>query len=63
MDDTDEMGPVEVRNRFDGTWSPGFEVTEIVLTAGEEPRFRLRRMSDGYVLPALFLTDELASIR
>jgi hypothetical protein len=37
---------VEVLNGFERSWSPGFEV------AGVDQRgYRLRRRSDGYVLP------------
>ncbi|QXC62867.1 hypothetical protein KSP35_08830 [Aquihabitans sp. G128] len=46
---------VEVRSGFDGSWSTGFAVEE-VLEAG----YRLRRRSDGQVLPA---TLPSASVR
>ncbi len=47
---------VDVRSRFDGTWSGGFAVAEVVGHPGgpSEPRYRLRRQSDGAVLPRLF---------
>jgi hypothetical protein len=45
---------VEVRNRFDGSWARGFEVAEAV---GD--RCRIRRRSDGAVLPELFGRDEV----
>jgi hypothetical protein len=54
---------VEVRNRFDGSWSHGFEVME---TAGDDvsgPKFRLRRLSDGYVLPEWFAADDIVACR
>jgi hypothetical protein len=50
---------VEVRNRFDSSWSHGFEIVECVGGGGPEPRFRLRRLSDGHVLPALFSADDV----
>lgn len=37
---------VEVRNRFDGAWVPGFEVVEVL-----DGAYRLVRLSDGEVLP------------
>ena len=40
---------VEVRNSFDGSWSQGFEVAEVT-AAG----YRIRRSSDGSVLPGEF---------
>lgn len=40
---------VEVRNGFDGSWSRGFEVA-----AADEEGYRLRRLSDGSVLPRSF---------
>ena len=43
---------VEVRNGFDGRWSKGFEI----LDANGEG-YRLRRLSDGSVLPRTFGDD------
>jgi hypothetical protein len=40
---------VEVRNRFDGSWSGGFEVVDWV-----DGGYRVRRRSDGAVLPGVF---------
>jgi hypothetical protein len=45
---------VEVRSRFDARWARGFEVAE-VLPEG----YRLRRLSDGSVLPAEFSFDDV----
>ncbi len=47
---------VEVRNRFVGTWSRGFEVAEHL-----DGRYRLRRLSDGCELPGLFDPSEVRS--
>jgi hypothetical protein len=55
----DDRLVVEVRNRFDGSWSHGFEIVERLNGDGREPRFRLRRLSDGHVLPALFSADDI----
>lgn len=41
--------PVEVRNRFDDSWSHGFSVAVV-----GEGAYQLRRLSDGSVLPAWF---------
>jgi hypothetical protein len=49
---------VEVRSRFDRAWARGFEIAEQVAAEGA-PRYRLRRRSDGSVLPALFGDDEV----
>src|SRR6266567_8832597 len=49
---------VEVRARFDDRWARGFEVAEVV-DEGDAARYKLRRRSDGSVLPALFVDDEL----
>src|ERR1700675_4618612 len=49
---------VEVRSRFDQAWARGFEVAEEV-SAGELSQYRVRRRSDGSVLPALFDDHEL----
>lgn len=53
---------VEVRSRFDRAWARGFEVAEQV-EAGEGWRYRVRRRSDGSVLPILFEGDELREER
>ena len=45
---------VEVRVRFDGSWTAGFEVA-----AALADRYRVRRRSDGTVLPKIFGPDEL----
>ncbi len=49
---------VEVRSRFDQRWARGFELAEIVEDEGEA-RYRVRRRSDGSVLPALFIDDDV----
>lgn len=45
---------VEVRSRFDQSWSRGFEIVE---TTSEG--YRVRRVSDGADLPALFTPDDV----
>jgi len=53
---------VEVRNRFEGNWVTGFEVADV--EDGEDERlFRLRRRSDGVVLPALFSETDIQGER
>ena len=47
--------PVEVRNRFNGSWTSGFEVAG----ATDPDHYELRRRSDHAVLPAQFTTREL----
>ena len=42
--------PVDVRSRFVGDWSRGFEVAERVADQG----YRVRRLSDGTILPDVF---------
>ena len=39
---------VEARSSLDGSWQPGFQVAEVTETG-----YRLRRESDGEVLPEL----------
>lgn len=46
--------PVDVRSRYLGTWSRGFEVAELVGDA-----YRVRRLSDGSVLPSEFSSDDV----
>jgi hypothetical protein len=45
---------VEVRQRFDQRWSRGFEVAEEVAEG-----YRLRRVSDGSLLPVAFEADDV----
>jgi hypothetical protein len=45
---------VEVRNRFDRSWSTGFEVAEVL-----DNRYRLLRLSDHSTLPELFDRDDV----
>jgi hypothetical protein len=53
---------VEVRSRFDRAWARGFEVAEQV-TEDRARRYRVRRRSDGSVLPVLFEDDEIRAER
>jgi hypothetical protein len=51
------LGPgsrVEVRNRFTGSWSRGFEVVGTV-----EGGYQIRRLSDGSVLPTAFPSEDI----
>lgn len=52
-EDTVARESVEVRCRFGDRWAAGFEVCEAVRSDGHV-RYRLRRRSDGCVLPELF---------
>jgi len=49
---------VDVRNRFVGTWSHGFEVAEHVGKG-----YRVRRLSDNSVLPDVFPTEDVRTER
>ncbi len=53
---------MEVRSRFDRAWARGFEVAEQV-PGLPEARYRVRRRSDGSVLPVLFGDDEVREER
>ncbi|HUC35570.1 MAG TPA: hypothetical protein VMR97_00440 [Acidimicrobiales bacterium] len=46
---------VDVRNRYVGAWSHGFEVAEHLRGDG----YRIRRLSDGSVLPEPLSADEV----
>src|SRR5690348_2319877 len=60
MDDRviDRGQRVEVRSRFVGRWTAGFETSERTERDGDVV-YRLRRLSDGVVLPALFPADDV----
>jgi hypothetical protein len=50
---------VEVRCSFDGAWSRGFEIAEVIIEHGGATGYRLRRSSDNAVLPAIFPVDDI----
>ena len=45
---------VEVRNRFEQRWARGFEIVAV-----EEGGYRVRRLSDGSVLPVTIAADDV----
>ena len=49
---------VEVRRRFDYSWVRGFEVAEVV-----DGGYRVKRLSDGTVLPSDFGAGEIRQSR
>ena len=53
---------VEVRSRFEAAWSRGFEVAETV-QEGIGSRYKVRRRSDGSILPVLFEEADLREER
>ncbi|HEY5026349.1 MAG TPA: hypothetical protein VII76_15340 [Acidimicrobiales bacterium] len=53
-----EGTPVDVRNRFVGSWSHGFEVAERA-----QGGYRVRRLSDDSVLPDVFPSEDVRSER
>jgi hypothetical protein len=53
---------VEVRCRFGDRWVDGFEVCEAIAD-DDRVRYRLRRRSDGAVLPTLFGADDVREVR
>jgi hypothetical protein len=54
---------VEVRGSFEGTWSSGFEIAEVVLGDDGGVAYRLRRLSDGTVLPVVFPLEDIIPTR
>jgi hypothetical protein len=49
---------VEVRRRFDAQWARGFEVVEAT-----DKGYRVRRVSDGEVLPVEFSEEDVRAAR
>jgi hypothetical protein len=49
---------VEIRSTYDGSWGKGFEVAEVT-----DGGYRIRRASDGSVLPTEFEPDEVRKER
>jgi hypothetical protein len=54
---------VEVRSRFDRAWARGFEVAEAVAVGDQDPGYRVRRRSDGSILPVVFSAEEVREER
>ena len=50
-----------MRSRFDRAWARGFEVAETV--PGANPGYRIRRRSDGSILPVVFSSDDVREER
>lgn len=60
VEDVIEVGtPVEVLDRFERTWCPGFIVAAVVPSGDSHHHYRLRRRSDGEVLPVDFVDREI----
>ena len=53
---------VEVQSRFQQAWARGFEIAELVRD-GDNFRYRVRRRSDGSLLPVLFSDHEVREER
>jgi hypothetical protein len=49
---------VEVHTKFSDSWSSGFEIAEVVLGG-----YRVKRLSDGSILPGFTSDDDLRSVR
>jgi hypothetical protein len=54
---------VEVRSRFEQRWTRGFEVSEVVEPEEGSRVYRVRRRSDGSILPVTFTDDDLREER
>lgn len=56
-----------MRSKFDRAWSRGFEIAEVVDQPDDAellgPFYKLRRRSDGHVLPALFPEEDVREER
>lgn len=50
---------VEVRSQFDQSWAAGFVVEEAIRDGDTVTSYRVRRLSDGMVLPRLFPRNEV----
>jgi hypothetical protein len=56
---------VELRNEYTGSWAAGFEVVDVVEVARPDRpvvEYRVRRSSDGSIIPALFPTRRVRPI-
>jgi hypothetical protein len=53
---------IEVCNRYTGAWGAGFELQDAEAHLGET-RFRIRRRSDGFILPGWFSDREVRPLQ
>jgi hypothetical protein len=53
---------VEVRSRFESSWTRGFEIADCGDDQGR-PVYKVRRRSDGSILPVAFSEDDLREER
>jgi hypothetical protein len=57
------LGPgtrVEVRSGYGTSWARGFEVADVDRdSGGDSEQYRVRRVSDGHVLPEAFGSEAL----
>jgi len=51
-----------VRSRFESRWSRGFEIAESEVAA-EGQKYKVRRRSDGSILPVVFAEDDVREER
>jgi len=51
-----------VRSRFESRWSRGFDIAESELAAGGQ-KYKVRRRSDGSILPVVFTEDDVREER
>ena len=52
-------GRIEVRSRFGNRWVDGFAIHEVILGEVGAVGYRLRRVADGFVLPAVFPEEDV----
>lgn len=52
---------VEVRSSLERKWARGFEIADLV--GGEPSGYRIRRRSDGAVLPVVFGAEDVREER
>ena len=50
---------VEVLSTYDNRYSRGFDIVDVVDQGSGAPLYRVRRRSDGSVLPKLFAESDL----
>jgi len=53
---------VEVRSRFEARWTRGFEIAAFDEST-DPPVYRVRRRSDGSILPVGFVPDDVREER
>lgn len=50
---------IEVRSQLDQSWAKGFVIEAVIDRENNDPEYKVRRLSDGMLLPRTFTQTEV----